>query len=137
MQIWIHHRTISSRKNFPSYLFVTAKNAAYMEFRRQLTAEKYVDFALRSNNDREEEDYGQVDMKLIEKEVRKVIAALPESRRQIFMMRFFQGMKSSEIAGKLGISTKTVDAQISRVKIVLRKAVSEILVMMLFFTAGR
>lgn len=127
MQVWINRRRISSDRSLPAYLYVVARNAAYKEFRRQLSAEKYIRYATGGDRTYEEADYGKVDLGIIREEVSKLIASLPESRKKIFVMRRIKGMTPSEIAEELGISVKTVEAQISRAGIALRQAISRIL----------
>ena len=46
IQLWEHRKDISSQKNLPAWLYVTARNAAYKEIRRMLSMEKYVNYAV-------------------------------------------------------------------------------------------
>ena len=46
--------------------------------------------------------------------VQKVIAKLPEKRQKIFRMNRFEGLKYREIAVMLGLSVKTVEAQMGK-----------------------
>lgn len=134
MQIWIHRKEISYRKNLTAYLYVIARNAAYKEFRKQVVAETYADTVIKEDENCERENYGRVDFKAISQEIRRCIEGLPESRRQIYMMSRFEGLKSSEIAERLGISVSTVDVQLSRARATLRKNISRMLVAFLFLS---
>lgn len=127
MQLWEHRASISSDKNLPAWLYVTARNAAYKEVRRQVTAARYVDHlsqdAIEAGGDRT----SMSDVEVVRREMLEAIDKLPEARRRIFMMKTFEKKSVSQIADSLGISQKTVETQIRRAKYALRKHVSELL----------
>lgn len=58
------------------------------------------------------------DLALIEREgardLRRLVAALPERRRDVVMLKFFSGLRNQEIAVVLGIGEKSVAANLSR-----------------------
>lgn len=64
-----------------------------------------------------------------EREVRlwTAIDNLPKIRREVFLMSKREGMKYKEIAEKMGISIKTVEAHISKAYAALREKESEII----------
>ena len=74
---------------------------------------------------------------LIEKETLEIvklwIAALPEKRREIFLMYYTEELSSSRIAEVLGVSQKTVQNQIATATNSIREQLSKIL--FLFFLA--
>jgi RNA polymerase sigma-70 factor (ECF subfamily) len=55
------------------------------------------------------------------------VSELPEKCREIFLLHRDQNLKYTEIAGKLGISVKTVETQMSRALSALRSALREYL----------
>ena len=65
------------------------------------------------------------DTSVILAEAEAAIAALPESRRKIYKMRFIEGLSVHEISERLDISPKTVETQIARAKCSIRQRVSE------------
>lgn len=68
---------------------------------------------------------------LIEKETLEIIqlwiAALPEKRREIFLMYYMEELSSSRIAEVLGVSQKTVQNQIATATNSIRDQLSKIL----------
>ena len=68
---------------------------------------------------------------LIEKEILEIvklwIAALPEKRREIFLMYYTEELSSSRIAEMLGVSQKTVQNQIATATNSIRDQLSKIL----------
>lgn len=132
--MWIRRTSISPDGNVPAWLYVVARNAVFKELRRQVTASKYIDYVSNSDAARQEEfETGEtgdtVDTAVILAEAEAAIAALPESRRMIYKMRFIEGLSVHEISERLDISPKTVETQIARAKNAIRQRISELLML--------
>jgi RNA polymerase sigma-70 factor (ECF subfamily) len=127
MQLWEHRHQMDSGRNLPAWLYVLARNSAYKELRRQVTAENYIEYALNFKERFALESSPATDVQVISEEVVKVIENLPDSRKKIFKMRTLDGMSVGEIAQTLGISPKTVETQIARAKSAIREHISELL----------
>lgn len=74
---------------------------------------------------------GRADDNLLEDEVLALVSlwikALPEKRRQIFLLHCFDGRSTAEIANELNISQKTVQNQINTASVELRSNFDKIL----------
>lgn len=127
MQMWEHRQMISADRNLPAWLYVTARNAAYKELRRQLTVARCIDSLSDAGKAIQFEESSGTDEQVIRKELDKAIALLPESRRKIFIMKTMEGKTVAEIAAELNISPKTVETQIQRAKATLRERISKLL----------
>lgn len=132
--MWIRRTSISPDGNVPAWLYVVARNAVFKELLRQVTASKYIDYVSNSDAARQEEfetgDTGETgDTAVILAEAKAAIAALPESRRMIYKMRFIEGLSVHEISERLDISPKTVETQIARAKNAIRQRISELLML--------
>ena len=125
MRLWENRTKISANRNLPAWLYVTARNAVYKEVRHKATVAKYMEYASISKSSNFNSRSSDYDLKLLDAEVRRVIASLPETRRRIYLMKTEDGMSTAEIAALLGISPKTVDNQIARAKQHLRKSISK------------
>ena len=113
-----------------AWLYVVARNAVFKEVRRQVTASKYLDYLSNNDNaDSQENDLTERDTAVIMSEAEAAIAALPESRRKIYKMRFIDGLSVHEISERLDISPKTVETQIARAKNAIRQRISELLML--------
>ena len=127
MRLWEKRRQIAPDNNLPDYLYVMARNAVYKETRHQLFSTKYLEYVSHYTS---MPDAGtalsELDRVTIEREIDRVVEALPDSRRQIFEMSARQEMTTTEIAQKLEISPKTVETQISRAVAALRKHFSRL-----------
>ena len=128
--MWSRRETFSPDGNVPAWLYVVARNAVFKEVRRQVTASKYLDYLSNNDNaDSQENDLTERDTAVIMSEAEAAIAALPESRRKIYKMRFIDGLSVHEISERLDISTKTVETQIARAKNAIRQRISELLML--------
>lgn len=128
--MWSRRASISPDGNLPAWLYVAARNAVFKEVRRQVTASKYLDYL--SNRDEAETQESELmngDTSVILAEAEAAIAALPESRRKIYKMRFIEGLSVHEISERLDISPKTVETQIARAKNAIRQRISELLML--------
>lgn len=128
--MWSRRASISPDGNLPAWLYVVARNAVFKEVRRQVTASKYLDYLSNNDNaDSQENDLTERDTAVIMSEAEAAIAALPESRRKIYKMRFIEGLSVHEISERLDISPKTVETQIARAKNAIRQRISELLML--------
>lgn len=128
--MWSRRASISPDGNLPAWLYVVARNAVFKEVRRQVTASKYLDYLSNNDNaDSQENDLTERDTAVIMSEAEAAIAALPESRRKIYKMRFIDGLSVHEISERLDISPKTVETQIARAKNAIRHRISELLML--------
>lgn len=136
MQLWENRSSIDPDRNLPAWLYVTARNAAFKEVRRKVTASRYVEHLCKNGELIEIDSTLNSDLEVVRKEMLKVINELPDARRRIFMMRIFEKKSVSQIAEELGLSPKTVETQIYRAKTVLKKQVSELLFLAFFMSLG-
>ena len=135
--MWSRRETISPDGNVAAWLYVVARNAVFKEVRRQVTVSKYLDYLSNNDNaDSQENDLTERDTAVIMSEAEAAIAALPESRRKIYKMRFIEGMSVHEISERLDISPKTVETQIARAKNAIRQRISELLMLAVLLSSA-
>ncbi len=113
--LWINREKIFIQTSLKSYLYQGARNRALKLIRHDAVKQKYAAAILESNNDSADFDYLNVmEMKELEIRVKNILDQLPPETAQVFKMNRFEGMKYREIAEKLSISVKTVEARMSR-----------------------
>jgi RNA polymerase sigma-70 factor (ECF subfamily) len=56
--------------------------------------------------------------------IMKIINDLPDKKREIFRMSYIEGLKAAEIAEQLNLSIRTVENQLYRTLLILRKKLS-------------
>ena len=69
----------------------------------------------------------------LEQKIREAIDHLPMERRKVFIMSRYDGLTYNQIAGKLGISVKTVENQMGKALKTLREELSEYLPWLILF----
>ena len=65
--------------------------------------------------------------------IEAAIAALPEKCRMVFELNRIEGLKYAEIAAKMNISVKTVEAQMSKALATMKEHLSEFLTLIFLF----
>ena len=109
VSLWKKRATLRPT-HFGPLLFTTAKNLFIDHYRHRLTqAKHYAELTHQALIDESEDDEH-----LREKiaKLRKTIEILPERCQQILRMTKLEGLTQQEVADYLGISVRTVDAQI-------------------------
>lgn len=118
--------------SYESYLFRAVHNSCISYF-RSLRIHSDYETSIRQKL-KEMEIYSETPYSLTElymKEINELLQQcmekLPEKCRIIFMMSRYQGMKNKEIAAELGISVRTVDAQIYHALKIIKEELKEYL----------
>jgi RNA polymerase sigma-70 factor (ECF subfamily) len=126
--LWDNHQTLTVRESLRDYLFSAVRHRSlnYLRDARagadreaRYTCENGVGDLAVSHDDPVQE----VERQELATVIQHAIDQLPERRRQILLLRWRQ-LSSSEIAGVLDISVKTVEAQITSAYATLRVTLS-------------
>lgn len=123
--LWQDKEKISIKSSLNGYLFRAVHNRCLHWIEHNRIVEKHAtEMAVR-----EVEISGKPDEIIYYRELQDKIAwileRLPERCGQIFCMNRFEGLKYSEIAEKMSISVKTVEANMGRALKEFRKALKE------------
>ena len=123
--IWKNRANIHIINSWQSYLYRAVFNNAMMYLRkakRELTLnEQWADSQFESNeNPSEEMDARELDAALL-----YALQELPERTREIFNLSRFEGMKYIDIANRLSVSVKTVEANMGKALKALRLSLDE------------
>lgn len=116
--IWENRENIIIKTNFRAYLFVAAKYKVANLIRSGKVRDslfEQADFENIPGN-----AFNPLEVKELKNLIRQLIHELPPRCREIFVMSRDQGLTHKQIAGKLKLSEKTVDEQISRALTKLR-----------------
>jgi RNA polymerase sigma-70 factor (ECF subfamily) len=130
--LWQKKDSISIHTSARAYLYKTVYNAS-LDFLKHIRVKK------KYEKDFPAPDLYPVDRDNAEKElqekIRMAISDLPEACGRIFRMSKYDHLKYREIAGKLNISEKTVENQMSKALKLLREALQEyipLLILLIF-----
>lgn len=117
IKLWENKHKIE-RKTVKSYLYTIAGNLAINQLKRQQLQYKFVNQVQFRQEDKSPEYLAE--MKEFEEELQRVIAAIPEGSREVFLMNRLEDLKYREIAERLGISVKAVEKRMSKALAILR-----------------
>lgn len=112
VKIWETRDEINVIQSFKSYLFTTVKNKCINYVEHEKIKNKYANQIIANQNFDINPDDFFIEPDLLEK-IEKSINSLPPKRKEIFKLSRESGLKYKEIAAKLDISVKTVEAQMS------------------------
>lgn len=112
VKLWSNREKISFNTSFESYMMTSVRNSAltYINKERSHNEANLRVFSEESDNNDPSET---LQSNNLEESYRKILKDMPEKRREVFLASRYDGLKYSEIAEKLGISQKTVEAQMS------------------------
>lgn len=125
--LWNKRHDLFITTSLQSYLYRSVHNQAlnYLNHEKVKTVyrEKIVN-GYKEKLQMEDISYAEIDL---EQKVTDFIEQLPDRRRTIFKLSRFEGLKNREIAEKLGISIKTVEAQMTEALRFLSKKLKDYL----------
>lgn len=131
VKLWERRNDLDAGASLKSYLFTSVHNRSlnYIRDRKKFRVGevKEEDFkSFESESGQAGIEYDELELKII-----KLIKALPEKCRVIFELSRFENMKYKEIADKLNISIKTVEAQMSKALKIMKEGLKGYLMLLL------
>ena len=128
VSLWEKIGRLPDDANYKSYLYTAVRNRSLNVIRdkkKNVTLEHVAEHELAESND-------ALVAKELEAEIEIAIQSLPEKCREVFELSRVEGLKYTQIAEKMGISIKTVEAQMSKALNVLREHLKEFLSLLFF-----
>lgn len=125
LSLWERKHTINPAKPVRSYMFTTVHNRCLNHLR---DTNKFSASLLEIENLLEMQEPGNHDQLVaaeLKERIDRAVEELPEKCREIFILNRFENLKYAEIAKKLDISVKTVEAQMSKALQHMRERLSE------------
>ena len=126
VKIWTGRDKLKITTSFESYLLGSVRNAAYTYINTQRSHNEIHQMMYTGESD-ETDPSDQLQSNNLEESYRKVLAMMPEKRREVFVASRFDGLKYAEIAEKLNLSQKTVEAHMMAAIKQLREGLKEYL----------
>jgi len=129
-KLWKNKDTVQISQSLVSYLYRSVYNESLNYIKHLKVKSAYQSYAARTmehiNNAAE-----KLKLKELEEKLDKALKDLPEQCRTIFQMSRYEELKYMEIAGKLGISVKTVEHQMGKALRILRTQLADFLPVLL------
>lgn len=123
---WKDRKKIRIRFSVSSYLYRSIRNNALKYLEQQSVRQRYAERIIAASVGPEPFSLAeQLHARELQQIIDKTLEELPERSRIIFRMNRFEGLKYREIADKLSISVKTVEAHMSKALQVFRIKLKE------------
>ena len=120
--------TFSSKLSSKTYLYKVVTNICLDLKRHEKVKQKQVEFFQKqATNTNTGNENITAEWKELQNDINKAIAELPDQMRKVFELSRYEGLKYAEIARQMGISIKTVEIQMSRALVKLRKELASYL----------
>jgi RNA polymerase sigma-70 factor (ECF subfamily) len=134
-RLWESREKIEIRTTVQSYLYRAVRNASLNVLKHEGVKEAYRTMRKLDLSVEEPAQEDPVVIHELHEKIRQSIDRLPGERKKIFILSRYKGMTYAEIAGKLGISVKTVENQMGSALKTLRVELSDYLPLLalLFF----
>ena len=139
MKLWEVRKTLNDNTNIKNFLYTITKNNCLNHLRNEKTVLKYQQnlkyLEMQFNYEALEKMGDQIlQFDELQKKIEEGIDKLPEEVKKVFVMNRFEDLKYREIAEKLEISPKTVEARISKALVSLRKDLKDYLFVIYLIT---
>ena len=110
VRLWEKRSTLSIETSVSRYLFRSVRNHCLNQLQHQKIKQQYASRVMESSSQEVDWQPFYMEVDLMER-IEKSIASMPPNRQEIFRLSREQGLKYKDIAEKLDISVKTVEAQ--------------------------
>ena len=125
IKLWQVRETIQQELAAKSYLYKTIHSTSLNILKHQKVVDAHAKYLASSISEESlSSGFDSFDLKQLRESIDVAVSELPEQMRRIFELSRIDGLKYAEIAGRLGISVKTVETQMSRALSKLREKLS-------------
>lgn len=112
---WRKRESITVQTSLKSYLMTSVKNNFLQDIRRKKQSDKYSSYLKLNHQDISSDDASnEVKVNELNERIAETLNALPDRCKEIFKLSRYEGLKYHEIAEKLKISVKTVEANMGK-----------------------
>jgi RNA polymerase sigma-70 factor (ECF subfamily) len=125
VRLWQDRQKIKIESSLNGYLFRAVHNRCLHWLDHSRVVEKHAREMSEREAEKTESPVEIIQYNELQLKIAKVIERLPERCGRIFCMNRFEGFKYTEIAEKLSVSVKTVEANMGRALKEFRKALKE------------
>jgi RNA polymerase sigma-70 factor (family 1) len=125
VRLWQDREKLNIESSLNGYLFRSVHNRCLHHFEHRKVVERHAyEMAFESELNTEDPSRA-LQYKELQAKIAAILERLPERCGKIFCMNRFEGLKYSEIAEKLSVSVKTVEANMGKALKEFRKALAE------------
>jgi RNA polymerase sigma-70 factor, ECF subfamily len=124
-RLWQNREKLNIESSLKGYLFRAVHNKCLHHISHSRIVERYEAEAAHSDEPLNENPVEIIQFGELQKKIALILERLPERCSLIFCMNRFEGLKYNEIAEKLSVSVKTVEANMGKALKEFRKELKE------------
>jgi RNA polymerase sigma-70 factor (ECF subfamily) len=132
-KLWERNQNLSIEGSVAAYLYRAVHNESLNYLKHLKVRAEHQLYVVHSMKEGTESATRKMQLKELEARLQKALNDLPEQCRTIFQMSRFEELRYREIAERLGLSVKTVEAQMGKALKILRTKLVDFLVLILLF----
>jgi len=118
--VWKNRESIRITQSWKSYLYRSVYNNSMMYLRKKRREVSLEEGLFPEKEGNSPDPFQELEFNEVSAVVSETISSLPERTREIFLLNRQEGLKYREIAERLSISVKTVEANMGRALKALR-----------------
>jgi RNA polymerase sigma-70 factor (ECF subfamily) len=124
-RLWQDKENLNIESSLNGYLFRSVHNKCLHYIEHNKVVERHAEEMLYHQSESQETPSDILNYKELQEKIASILERLPERCGKIFTMSRFEGLKYSEIAEKLSVSIKTVEANMGRALKEFRKELAQ------------
>lgn len=126
LKLWETSARMTIHTSLKAYLYKSVYHESLNQLKHQKVQRKYMEQAMAEQKQIQAEHWDEADKEL-RLQLKGALQQLPEKCRTVFQLSRFEGLKYQEIADKLDISLKTVEAHMGKAMKLLRIKLADFL----------
>ena len=130
--IWKNRKKLSISSSVKSYLLKATHNNCLQYLNHKKTERKYEDYIRNENKIMRNDPSDVLRYRELDQKINNTLDKLPGRCREIFTLSRFEGLKYREIAEKLEISVKTVEANMGKALRIFRHSLKDYVNLLIF-----
>ena len=112
VKLWAMRERLDIRQSLDSKFFSALQNMSITYINKERAHPESNEQVL-NEEPAPEDPYSKLYLDDLEAAYQRIIAEMPEKRRQVFMLSRFDGLRNAEISTRLDLSVKTVEAHVT------------------------
>ena len=124
-KLWQDREKLNIESSLNGYLFRSVHNRCLHHIEHSRVVERHAAEILNQQTEDQESPSDILNYKELQEKVARILEKLPDRCGKIFTMSRFDGLKYTEIAEKLSVSIKTVEANMGRALKEFRKELTQ------------
>lgn len=120
-RIWKNREDFEISFSIKAYLYGAVRNNSLQYLEHQQVKQNYKEQIIMSDNSKYISLEEELEYKELIERIDKALNKLPKRQQEIFVMSKYNGLKHKEIAEKLNLSVKTIEAEMTKTLKELRK----------------